>query len=44
MVTSLSQEAVVPARAKIAGCPETIADSKCSGLPEQRDEKHYTNL
>lgn len=49
MVTSLSQEAVMPeavmpATTKLPGCLETEADSKCSGLPEQRDEKHYTNL
>lgn len=43
LVTSLSQEAVMPARTKPAGCLK-LADSKCSGLPEQRDEKHYTNL
>lgn len=37
-------EALMPATTKLAGCLETEADSKCSGLPEQRDEKHYTNL
>lgn len=42
MVTSLSQEVEMPARTKLAGFLQ--ADSKCSGLPEKIDEKHYTNL
>lgn len=44
VVTSLSQEVVMLTRTKLVGCLEAVANSKCSSLPEQKDEKHHTNL